>query len=179
MRGHFGAPHVTRTSRADTIVAIATPPGRGGIGIVRLSGPDAHPIARRLTSHDAPFQPRHATLTTVRLKSDTPGARPLSLRSDTTPAAVPAFNPIGAIDHAVVTFFPTPASYTGDDVVEVSAHGSPVVLNAIVTAAVANGSLQPSTARRASVYAVNSGPMSSMTSCTAGGMRSFAALTRS
>src|SRR5262249_30149300 len=44
-----------------------------------------------------------------------------------------------AIDHAVVTFFPAPHSYTGDDVVEVSAHGSPVVLRAIVSAAIANG----------------------------------------
>src|SRR5262249_14216756 len=43
------------------------------------------------------------------------------------------------IDHALITYFPTPASYTGDDVVEISAHGSPVVLTAIVNAAVASG----------------------------------------
>src|SRR5438046_246904 len=52
-------------SVSDTIAAIATPPGRGGIGIVRLSGPDAHAIARRLITHDAPLEPRHATLTRV------------------------------------------------------------------------------------------------------------------
>ena len=97
-------------STDDTIVAIATPPGRGGIGVVRLSGPFAHDIACRLTGR-ALFEPRHATLTTV----STPGGEP--------------------IDRAVVTFFPAPHSYTGDAVVECSAHGSPVVLRALVAAA--------------------------------------------
>src|SRR5262245_1204703 len=58
-------------STLDTIVAIATPLGRGGIGVVRVSGPEAHRIAQELTRRDQPFQPRHATLTTVRLKADT------------------------------------------------------------------------------------------------------------
>jgi tRNA modification GTPase len=98
----------------DTIVAIATPPGRGGIGVVRLSGPDAAPIACTLTRRSA-FVARHATLTAV---TDPDGR---------------------AIDQAVVTHFPAPHSYTGDDVVELSAHGSPVVLDAIVRAAVAAG----------------------------------------
>ena len=89
----------------DTIVAIATPPGRGGLGVVRISGPDAHAIAVQLTGRPG-FEPRHATLTTV---------------GDVT-----------VRDQAVVTYFPAPASYTGDDVVEISAHGSPVVLRAIV-----------------------------------------------
>ena len=101
-------------STADTIVAIATPPGRGGIGVVRLSGPDAHSIARTLRDTDALLVPRHATFTKIRAIDQ-------------------------LIDHAVVTFFPAPHSYTGDDVVEVSAHGSPVILRAIVLAAVANG----------------------------------------
>ena len=101
-------------STDDTIVAIATPPGRGGIGVVRLSGPEAAPVARVLTGRAA-FEPRHATLTTV---SDRDG-RP--------------------IDQAVVTHFPAPHSYTGDDVVELSAHGSPVVLDAIVRAALDAG----------------------------------------
>jgi tRNA modification GTPase len=107
-------------STSDTIVAIATPPGRGGIGVVRLSGPQAHAIAQRLTTHREAFEPRHATFTKVRL---TPGT---TTSSD-------------AIDHAIVTFFPAPASYTGDDVVEISAHGSPVVLRAIVAAAIDAG----------------------------------------
>jgi tRNA modification GTPase len=101
-------------STDDTIAAIATPPGRGGIGVVRLSGPDASSIAAKLTGR-ASFDARHATLTTV---LDTSGAQ---------------------IDRAVVTFFPSPHSYTGEDVAEISAHGSPVVLDAIVAAAVAAG----------------------------------------
>ncbi|PYI82445.1 MAG: hypothetical protein DME26_17610, partial [Verrucomicrobia bacterium] len=51
---------------SDTIVAIATPPGRGGIGVVRLSGPDACGVARSLTTHDGPFETRRATFTKVR-----------------------------------------------------------------------------------------------------------------
>lgn len=101
-------------STEDTIVAIATPPGRGGIGVVRLSGPASAAIAATLTTRDS-FDPRHATLATVR----GPDGR--------------------AIDQTVVTHFPAPHSYTGDDVVEISAHGSPVVLDAIVAAAVAAG----------------------------------------
>lgn len=105
----------------DTIVAIATPPGRGGIGVVRLSGTDAHSIARQLIAHHTPLEPRHATLTTVRVAE---AEEPRRLMD---------------IDQAVATYFPAPASYTGDDVVELSAHGSPVVLRAIVAAALERG----------------------------------------
>ena len=98
----------------DTIVAIATPPGRGGIGVVRLSGPEAAAIACALTGRGG-FEARHATLTTVSGRDGRP------------------------IDQAVVTHFPAPHSYTGDEVVELSAHGSPVVLDAIVRAAAAAG----------------------------------------
>jgi tRNA modification GTPase len=98
-------------STSDTIVAEATPPGRGGIGVVRLSGPEAHAVALALVAHIGPLQPRHATLTKL----------------------------AEAIDQAVATFFPAPHSYTGEDVVELSAHGSPVVLRAIVSAAIARG----------------------------------------
>jgi len=101
-------------STDDTIVAIATPPGRGGIGVVRLSGPRSADIAAALTRR-AVFSPRLATLATVRAGD---GAR---------------------IDQAIVTSFPAPHSYTGEDVIEVSAHGSPVVLKAIVEAAVEAG----------------------------------------
>ena len=58
-------------STSDTIVAIATPPGRGGIGVVRLSGPGARAIASGLIAHASPLEPRHATFTTIRL---TPGS---------------------------------------------------------------------------------------------------------
>src|SRR5689334_14484741 len=106
-------------STDDTIVAIATPQGRGGIGVVRISGPDAEAIARRLITHDGPLEPRRATLTKVR-------ANPPTASDD-------------AIDQAIATCFPAPRSYTGEHLVELSAHGSPVVLRGIVEAAIANG----------------------------------------
>jgi tRNA modification GTPase len=101
-------------SPTDTIVAIATPPGRGGIGVVRVSGPAARTIAERLVDHAGALEPRHATFTRTRGAAD--------IR-----------------DHVVVTYFPSPHSYTGDDVVELSAHGSPVVLQAIVEAGLEAG----------------------------------------
>ena len=109
-------------STSDTIVAIATPPGRGGIGVVRLSGPEAHDIVQRLISHAGRLEPRRATLTLV--------------GRGTAAGAVVGGD---AIDQVVATYFPGPASYTGEDVVELSAHGSPVVLRSIVDVAMAAG----------------------------------------
>jgi tRNA modification GTPase len=129
-------------STTDTIVAIATPPGRGGIGVVRLSGPDARPVAQLLITRRGPLQPRHATFTKVRLKPDTTPVPKVRLKPDTTPVPVASgFSRTSAdtIDQVVVTYFPAPASYTGDDVVELSAHGSPVVLRAIVSEAIGRG----------------------------------------
>jgi len=96
-------------STSDTIVAIATPPGRGGLGVIRLSGPDAPQIAIRLIGREHPLKPRHATF---------------ARRED---------------DHLVVTLFESPHSYTGEHVVEISAHGSPVVLSSILRAAINAG----------------------------------------
>jgi tRNA modification GTPase len=110
-------------STHDTIVAIATPPGRGGIGVVRFSGPGALPVAQQLITHDGTLAPRHATLTHVHA----------------TRTGVGADRGRHRVDQVVATYFPAPASYTGEDVVELSAHGSPVILEAIVTAAVACG----------------------------------------
>src|SRR4051812_10367393 len=104
-------------SVTDTIVAIATPPGRGGIGVVRISGPDARPIAGRLIARSDELQPRHATLAKVRLTPASIGEESACKRSNTCVS-----------DHAVATYFPGPHSYTGEDVVELSVHGSPVVL---------------------------------------------------
>lgn len=98
----------------DTIVAVATPAGRGGIGVVRISGPDAPRIAGTLSDHAAPLAPRHATFARVR------GAG-------------------HAGDHVILTYFPGPHSYTGEDVVEISGHGSPVLMRAIVEAAMQHG----------------------------------------
>ena len=96
-------------STSDTIVAIATAPGRAGLGVVRVSGPDASRVAGALTMRET-FEPRHATFATFANQ-----------------------------DQVVVTFFPSPHSYTGENVVEISAHGSPVVLNALVRAAIDAG----------------------------------------
>jgi tRNA modification GTPase len=107
-------------STSDTIVAIATPAGRGGIGVVRVSGPDAPRIAAALTTHGRAFRPRLATMTYVRAgDGEAQDAR--------------------TIDQVVLTHFPAPGSYTGDDVVEISAHGTPVVLRAIVSRAMQAG----------------------------------------
>ena len=107
-------------STTDTITAIATPAGRGGIGIVRLSGPDAHAVARRLTGRVKDFRARHATLAEI-VEPDGDRARGRVL------------------DRAIVTFFAAPRSFTGEDVVEISAHGSPVLLRRIVELAMAAG----------------------------------------
>ena len=101
----------------DTIVAIATPPGRGAIGVVRLSGADAARVAMALVDRERPLESRHASLARIVRRGGT--AR--------------------AIDRVIVTWFPAPASYTGEDVVEIGAHGSPVLLGEIVEACVAAG----------------------------------------
>ena len=136
-------------STSDTIVAIATPPGRGGIGVVRLSGPEAHAIAQHLTTRREAFEARRATFTKVRLetdattkvrlKADAPYDTVLADASRSYVASGFSRTSSDSIDHAIVIFFPAPASYTGDDVVEISAHGSPVVLRAIVAAAIDSG----------------------------------------
>src|SRR5437899_1598610 len=100
----------------DTIAAIATPPGRGGIGVVRISGPDARAIASPM----------------LRLKHELEAGRAVFVE-----LIEPATGE--RIDEAVVTFFAKPHSYTTDDVVELSAHGSPVVLRHMVELATAAG----------------------------------------
>jgi tRNA modification GTPase len=105
-------------SSDDTIVAIATPAGRAGIGVVRLSGAQARDIASQVVTRRAALLPRQATLTKVQF--------------DQSRVASTA-------DQAVVTWFPAPHSYTGEDVVEISAHGSPVVLRGILNRLVAAG----------------------------------------
>ncbi|MEO7029306.1 MAG: tRNA uridine-5-carboxymethylaminomethyl(34) synthesis GTPase MnmE, partial [Acidobacteriaceae bacterium] len=92
----------------DTIVAISTPPGRGGIGIVRLSGPEAASIANQLLALKQPLAHAQASFTRVLEDSGQ------------------------TLDEAIVTAFLAPHSYTGEDLVEIAAHGSPVVLDHIV-----------------------------------------------
>jgi len=93
--------------RTDVIAAIATAPGRGGIGVVRVSGDDLLPIAEALTGKSP--QPRHATLCRF-------------LAADGV-----------AIDHGILLYFPAPNSFTGEDVLELQGHGGPVVLQMLLT----------------------------------------------
>jgi len=100
----------------DTIVAISTPPGRGGIGIVRLSGPDACAVAAPLLQLRHPLAAGQARFAHI---------------IDTSDSEV--------LDEAVVTFFEAPNSYTSEDIVEIAAHGSPVLLDYLLRASLRNG----------------------------------------
>jgi tRNA modification GTPase len=111
----------TDLDTTDTIAAISTPPGRGGIGIVRLSGPQAAEIAAQLVVLRQPLAHAHARLADV-LDADNTG------RIDEA-----------RIDQALVTFFAAPNSYTAEDLVEIAAHGAPVVLELLLRRALALG----------------------------------------
>ena len=100
-----GMPDPSTTLDEDTIAAIATSPGRGGVGIVRLSGVQAFAIAQQLIPLTPPVLPRVARHAILR---DADATR---------------------VDDALVTYFVSPHSYTGEDVVEIATHGSPVVLD--------------------------------------------------
>ena len=93
-------------TESDIIAAIATAPGRGGIGVVRVSGPRLDALIAGLIGKL--LSPRHATLT--------------------------AFNDAGrsAIDEGIALYFPAPHSYTGEDVLELHGHGGPMVLQLLL-----------------------------------------------
>ena len=105
------------THANDTIVAVSTPPGRGGIGIVRLSGPEAFAVAMQLVT--LVTMPEHAQARFTRI--------------------VDPSDPARTIDDAIVTAFHAPRSYTGEDLVEIAAHGSPVILESMVRSALELG----------------------------------------
>jgi tRNA modification GTPase len=88
------------------IAAVATAPGRGGIGVVRVSGTALHSLAATLTGR--PPVPRHAALASFR---DGAG---------------------GLIDQGILLYFPGPASFTGEDVLELQGHGGPVVMQQLL-----------------------------------------------
>lgn len=93
----------------DTIVALATPPGRSAIGVIRLSGPQSFEITKRLIGKSQ-FAPLPSQVVLRKIQSDS--------------------NDV--IDKSLLTYFPAPQSYTGEDVVEISCHGSPVVLRQVI-----------------------------------------------
>ena len=97
----------------DTICAIATPPGRGGVGIVRVSGPAASHIADAILNQmPAPRRARYGAF------RDTQGR---------------------VIDEGIALFFPGPGSFTGEDVLELQAHGGPVLLDMLLRLCVSLG----------------------------------------
>src|SRR6516162_9107723 len=125
----------------DTIVAIATPPGRGGIGVVRLAGSEARKIAAPMLRLPRDLVPGHAifgeliepTLSPAGAGANSPGER------ERAEADASSGRDSAPIDEVVVTYFARPHSYTTDDIIEISAHGSPVVLRHIVEMAIAAG----------------------------------------
>jgi len=104
---------VARKSPPDVIAAIATAHGRGGIGVVRLSGPQLAPVAQDLIGRD--LVPRVATLATWRAASGEP------------------------IDQGIAIHYPSPHSFTGEDVLELQGHGGPVVLQMLLARCVELG----------------------------------------
>ena len=140
-------------STADTIVAIATAPSRAGIGVVRISGQSAHGVARAILTVSHDLQPRYATLTHVHAfacgrppagfgdASRASGDDSPAPAGSGTPAGFGEASPVSPrpIDEVVATFFPRPYSYTAEDVVEISAHGSLALLREIVRAAIDAG----------------------------------------
>lgn len=98
------------SKRTDTIAAIATPPGRGGVGVVRVSGHGLLPLASRLTGKPVErIQPRRALLADF-------------LAADG-----------GLLDQGLLIYFPAPHSFTGEDVLELHGHGGPVVMHTLLT----------------------------------------------
>jgi tRNA modification GTPase len=93
----------------DTIVALATPPGRSAIGVVRLSGPESLDIIRQLV-HDSQFTPEPNRVTLKAIVNE----------SGET------------LDYALVSYFAAPHSFTGEEMVEISCHGSPVILRQVM-----------------------------------------------
>ena len=130
----------------DTIVAIATPPGRGGIGVVRIAGTEARTIAAPMLRLKHELEPGRAVLGEL---VEPCGRGRLARDGVASDAECPENNSRAGrprphsleqrIDEVVVIYFAAPHSYTTDDIIEISAHGSPVVLRHVVELALARG----------------------------------------
>lgn len=119
-----------------TIVALATPTGRSGIGVVRLSGDKALSIAQKLVG-DVKFLPKARTAILISLVDPQNGY---------------------VLDEALITYFKAPHSFTGEDVIEISCHGSPVLLRQVIDLCLANGA-RMATAGEFSLRALANGQM--------------------
>lgn len=107
------SPIMSPTSKIETIAALATPPGRGGVGIIRVSGPRAQHVAEALLGHCP--QPRYAE---YRPFHDQQGQ---------------------VLDQGLALYFPAPHSFTGEDVLELQGHGGPVVMDMLLNAVLIQG----------------------------------------
>lgn len=105
-----------KARRHDTIAAIATAPGNGGIGVVRLSGPESRQVAEGVLGHCPP--PRHAAYLPFK---DTDGS---------------------LIDRGIAIYYAAPHSYTGEDVLELQAHGGPALMQLLLQRCLALGARQ-------------------------------------
>ena len=103
----------------DTIVAQATPQGLGGVSIVRVSGPKAIDIGKRLTKKSRTPEAKTPTLYTIYSRQNK------------------------RIDQALVTYFNAPHSYTGEDIIEIACHGNPLIVQEIIKTACKNGARSP------------------------------------
>ena len=90
----------------DTIVALATPPGKAGVAIVRISGSNAQDILKAITKCDSEFLPRYMYLKDIYLKD--------------------------IVDNALTVYFKSPNSYTGEDVVEIQCHGGYFIAQQVI-----------------------------------------------
>lgn len=120
-----------RAQRNETIAAIATPPGQGGVGVVRISGPDARTVLEKLWRGRTPvarFEPRKLYLGEV-----------VDVGSCVNLPAGRQADHGSRLDRVLAVHMPAPNTYTGDDVVELSAHGSPIVLERLLAACCAAG----------------------------------------
>ena len=101
-------------NKTDTITALATPTGYGGVGIIRLSGPESYAIALKLT-HKKYLKPRYAHYTNIYDSKHE------------------------VLDQGITLYFKSPHSFTGEDVVELQMHGGPILLNMILDATLQAG----------------------------------------
>lgn len=104
------------SSMHDTVAAVATPAGAGGVGVVRISGPRAFDVLRKVVTDWPEQTPSHTLrLSTIRAADGAP------------------------LDHGLAVWFKAPSSYTGEDVVELQCHGGPVIMQGVLEATLAHG----------------------------------------